>query len=214
MTKLGFGKRALTMVAATAMAGMSFFGSALEAKAEGGDSPWLVRVRGIFVMPDESASMSGLAGTVNLDNDLVPELDITYFFTDNIAAELILGTTNHNASASVGVNLGDVWLLPPTLTLQYHFDPKGQFRPYVGAGVNYTIFYNADSGAVANIDYDNAFGFALQAGLDYDLGNQWVFNVDVKRLWLNTDVSVNNGAITADVDIDPWIIGAGFGYRF
>jgi|TARA_E500000305_G_scaffold83376_1_gene69153 outer membrane protein len=214
MKKLGVVTSALALALGLTTGALGFFGSAVEARAEGGDSPWLIRVRGIYVSPDESASVTGLAGTVEADGAVVPELDITYFFTDNIAAELILATSPHDMSATAGVDLGDVWVLPPTLLLQYHFTPKDQFRPYVGAGINYTIFYGEDSGAVASIDYEDGFGYALQAGMDYDLGNQWVFNIDVKKLWLNTDVSINGGAITADVDLDPWIFGAGFGYRF
>jgi outer membrane protein len=213
MKKFGAATRALAVAAGAFVGAFGVFASAEEARAEG-DSPWLVRVRGIYVSPDESASVTGIAGSVEASNELVPELDISYFFTENIAAELILATTNHDMSATAGVDLGDVWILPPTLLLQYHFTPNDQFSPYVGAGVNYTIFYGEDSGAVASIDYENGFGFALQAGMDYDLGDQWVFNVDVKKLWLNTDVSINGGAITADVDLDPWIFGVGFGYRF
>tara|TARA_A100000171_G_C2092164_1_gene125125 strand:- start:99 stop:710 length:612 start_codon:yes stop_codon:yes gene_type:complete len=203
----------MAIVAGATISVLGFMGAVEQARAEG-DSPWLIRVRGIYVSPDESASVRGLAGSVEADGSLVPELDISYFFTDNIAAELILATSNHDMSATAGVDLGDVWVLPPTLTLQYHFSPKETFRPYVGAGINYTIFYGEDKGAVASIDYEDGFGYALQAGADFDLGNQWVFNIDVKKLWLNTDVTINGGAITADVDLDPWIFGAGFGYRF
>tara|TARA_R100000656_G_scaffold56171_1_gene44266 strand:- start:11 stop:622 length:612 start_codon:yes stop_codon:yes gene_type:complete len=203
----------MAIVAGATISVLGFMGAVEQARAEG-DSPWLIRVRGIYVSPDESANVRGLAGSVEADGSLVPELDISYFFTDNIAAELILATSNHDMSATAGVDLGDVWVLPPTLTLQYHFSPKETFRPYVGAGINYTIFYGEDKGAVASIDYEDGFGYALQAGADFDLGNQWVFNIDVKKLWLNTDVTINGGAITADVDLDPWIFGAGFGYRF
>ncbi|MDF1687936.1 MAG: outer membrane protein [Parvibaculaceae bacterium] len=183
------------------------------ARAE--DSPWLVRARAVMVVPDESASVTVLGGSVDIDTTVIPEIDITYFFSENWAAELVLGTSNHEVTATPSnTDLGDVWLLPPTLTLQYHFSPKAQFRPYIGAGVNYTMFYGEDSGAAASIDYDNAFGVALQGGMDYDLGDNWVFNVDVKKIWLSTDVSINGGAITADVDIDPWFFGTGIGYRF
>ncbi len=213
MRTFGAAVRSMAIVAGATISVLGFMGAVEQARAEG-DSPWLIRVRGIYVSPDESASVRGLAGSVEADGSLVPELDISYFFTDNIAAELILATSNHDMSATAGVDLGDVWVLPPTLTLQYHFSPKETFRPYVGAGINYTIFYGEDKGAVASIDYEDGFGYALQAGADFDLGNQWVFNLDVKKLWLNTDVTINGGAITADVDLDPWIFGAGFGYRF
>jgi outer membrane protein len=194
-------------------------------------SPWMVRVRGIAIVPDESGDLdlngASIPGGVDVDDAFVPELDISYFFTDNIAAELILATAPHDVKATnvggaggVGdVDLGEVWLLPPTLTLQYHFMPETRFKPYVGAGVNYTIFYNDDlpsGGPVQDIDYDDAFGFVLQAGVDFAINDSWSFNLDVKRVFLNTDATVRTslGTVDADVDIDPWIFGVGVGYRF
>ena len=177
---------------------------------------WIIRARALMVDPDESADISPIGGTVDIDEQYVPELDFTYFFTKNVAAELILATTPHDVTGvntAVGqVDLGDVWLLPPTLTLQYHFLPDSKtFRPYVGAGINYTYFYNEDSGAVNSIDYDDSFGAAFQAGFDYGLNDNWALNVDVKKVMINTDVSINAGGtpVSADVDIDPWIFGAG-----
>ena len=113
-----------------------------------------------------------------------------------------------------GLDLGSVWLLPPTLTVQYHFAPTARFSPYVGAGLNYTFFYNEKKGAVNSISYDDNIGYALQAGIDYAIAGAWSFNIDVKKLWLSTDVKVNGGALKADVDINPWIFGVGLGYRF
>lgn len=184
------------------------------ALAADGDSPWMVRARAIAVVPDESASVSPIGGSVDIDDDYVPELDISYFFTDNIAAELVLATANHDVSSSVVGSLGDVALLPPTLTLQYHFAPKRTFSPYVGAGVNYTFFYKEHGAAGLPIDYDDSFGWALQAGADFWINEEWSINVDIKKIFLSTDVSIAGGAVTADVDIDPWIFGLGVGYRF
>lgn len=180
----------------------------------------LVRVRGILVAPDESSTVNVIGGDADADNSVVPELDFSYFFTDNIAAELILATTRHDMSvdnSAIGdVDLGEVWLLPPTLTLQYHFKNDSAVTPYVGAGLNYTVFYGEDApgGTVTSIDYENGIGYALQVGLDYGVGDNWVLNADLKKVFLNTDVSINGGAITADVDLDPWIFGIGVGYRF
>lgn len=184
-----------------------------------GRSPWMVRVRGLAVIPDEDANTSVAGGDVSIDNQVVPEVDFTYFLDDHFALELILATTNHDVRGKgtlAGANLGDVWLLPPTLTLQYHFNITDQIKPYVGAGVNYTIFYGVDDGAFVDIEYDDSFGVALQAGVDIAIDDHWGVNFDVKKLFLNTDVKVNTGAgiIRADVDIDPWIIGAGISYRF
>ena len=112
------------------------------------------------------------------------------------------------------VDLGSVWVLPPTLTAQYHFNNSTGIVPYVGAGINYTFFYNADPGGVSSVKYDDGFGYALQSGVDYKLDEHWMLNADIKKIFLNTDASVNGGAVTADVDLDPWVIGFGFGYRF
>ena len=205
-----------TLLSATAVVAFAvpFAASAKEA----GDL--LVRARAIYVTPDESADIS-IGGDASIDNSVMPELDFSYFFTDNIAVELILAVTPHDVAAvgtALGdIDLGDVTLLPPTLTLQYHFMPKETMSPYVGVGVNYTKFFDADvssGGVVTDIDYDSSFGLALQAGIDYALNERWLINVDVKKVWINTDVSINAGAVTADVDIDPWIFGFGFGYRF
>ncbi len=181
------------------------------------DGPWQVRVRAINVAPEESSTVS-IGGEARVDNTVMPELDITYFWTDHFSTELILATSKHNVSAqgtALGdLSLGDVWVLPPTLTMQYHFNPGGSMRPYVGAGVNYTIFYGDEPGDVNSIKYEDGFGFALQAGADFQINDDWFFNVDAKRIWLNTDVEINGGGVTADVDLNPWVFGIGFGKRF
>jgi len=194
-----------------------------DTKTDTNFSKWQVRLRGIVVTPNESATIDAIGGDVDISSTFVPELDFTYFFTENWAAELILATTNHDVkavnTAAGNIDLGDVWLLPPTLTAQYHFT-GGKFKPYLGAGINYTIFYGADEGPVADdVDYDSSVGFALQAGLDFDLNDKWFLNVDLKKIFLNTDATVNattalGATVGADVDIDPLIIGFGFGMRF
>lgn len=179
------------------------------------DSPWMVRARGILVAPAEHADVS-IGGDVSIDNAVVPEVDVTYFLSENFALEAIAAVTPHDVSHTAGVDLGSVWLLPPTVTLQYHFDPKGaSMRPYVGVGVNYTTFFGVDEPAGLNIDYDDSFGLALQAGIDIPFGNGWSVNVDVKKIYINTDVSIT-GTVTAeaDVDINPVVFGVGVGYRY
>ena len=208
------------------------FTSAQENKTED-FKRWLVRVRGVGVVPDESAKIGVIGGDAKISNTLIPELDFTYFFTKNIAAELILGTTKHDVSTigsdisaiggptSAAIDLGSVYLLPPTLTLQYHFLTDEVFRPYIGAGVNYTIFYNEKQGSVVkNVKYDNAFGYAFQIGFDLMVSDDFFINADVKKLFLNTDVTVDalnlapGLSIPADVYINPWLIGLGVGMKF
>ncbi|MBK5911893.1 hypothetical protein CCR85_10375 [Rhodothalassium salexigens] len=205
---------ALSM-AITASAGPAL---AQESFVQAGDI--VIRARGIVVEPDEGADIDPIGGSVDIETAVMPELDFSYFFTDRLAVELIAAVTPHDVTAT-GTALGDVplgelLLLPPTLTAQYHLPVTERFKPYVGAGINVTFFIDEDAagGAVTSIDADTSVGAALQAGFDYQISGPWMINLDVKRLFLDTDVSINGGGITADVDINPWIFGFGVGYRF
>jgi outer membrane protein len=179
---------------------------------------FVIRARGIAMMPDESTSSSDLTvGKGELTDDYVPEVDFSYFVTDNIALELFAATTKHDLDwKNPNVDLGSVRLLPPTLTLQYHFMPKERFSPYLGAGLNYTFFYNEKPGSAQSISYEDGFGYALQAGFDYAITGAWSLNFDVKKVFLDTKIKTNLGAgpINVDADLDPWIFGIGIGYRF
>ncbi|MCT4629957.1 OmpW family outer membrane protein [Winogradskyella sp.] len=205
--------------------GLAFNLNAQDTKQTTDDSDFTkfqLRLRALAVVPNESADIEAIGGDVDIENDYIPELDLTYFFTKNIAVELILGTSQHDVkaieTAAGNIPLGDVRLLPPTLTVQYHFDTK-MIHPYVGAGINYTIFYDESSGPVADkVSYDNALGFAFQLGFDFDINDKWFLNLDAKYLLLNTDVTVDattalGATVDADVDINPFIAGFGIGYR-
>ena len=192
-------------------------------------NPWMIRLRALGVVTRDSGVVDQVAGSGLATSDsVVPELDITYFFTKNIAAELILGVTRHHVTgtgvaATNGLDVGKAWLLPPTLTLQYHFTNFGAFKPYVGAGVNYTVFFSQSAGNVTNgiatvtsSNLHNTAAPAAQIGFDYMIDRHWGVNVDVKKLWLrpNWDGTVNGGAMTGKVNLDPWLIGAGVTYKF
>ncbi|MER9125844.1 OmpW family protein [Mesorhizobium sp. M0959] len=184
-------------------------------------SPWQIRLRALGVVTEDSGYVNAVPGSdLSYSNTVTPELDISYFFTDNIATELILGTTyaNIKGQGAIGAlgNIGKVWLLPPTLTLQYHFTNFGAFKPYVGAGVNYTIFYNQDAGSADALKVKNTFGTALQVGFDYMVDQHWGVNFDVKKLFLKPDfdVTVDGAKLTGKAELDPWLIGAGVTYRF
>ncbi len=209
--------------------------------AEAGD--WVVRARVVDVAPNED---SKLGKTVNkniapvmssgaelsVDNNVIPELDISYYFTKNIAAELIIALgTRHDVSikgdsGSVVGNqkLGSINALPPTLTAQWHFNPDQTFDPYVGAGVNYTNMLDRNlqlrSGALAGskikVDADS-WGYALQAGLDVNLKDGWLLNADVKYITMDTDVKLKTGGTWTKIDsldINPWVFGVGIGKKF
>ena len=196
--------------------------------AEQGD--WLVRLRGIIVSPTENSSAVLPAfpgGTVSVDDAIVPELDFTYFLTDNIGAELILATSPHDISGEGSLSalgeIADSMVLPPTLLLQYHFLPDSKVRPYIGAGVNWTIFYSEDAkpslvNAVGptSVGLEDSVGWAVQAGVDFDLNDRFFLNLDVKYIDINTTATLTSGATvnTVDVDLDPIVAGVGVGFRF
>ena len=214
----------------------------IAAQAEAGD--WVVRARAVNVAPNED---SKLGKTVNqnvapvmsagaelaVSDKVIPELDISYYITKNIAAELILAVgTRHNVSIQKETgavvpnqDLGSVNLLPPTLTAQWHFNPDQMIDPYVGAGINYTIMLDRNlkvnrgplAGTKIKIDSDS-WGPALQAGVDINLKDGWLINADVKYVWLDTDVKLNTpaGAWTKidSLDINPWVVGIGIGKKF
>jgi outer membrane protein len=178
----------------------------------------MVRMRAISVMPVETGTVAG--GDVTISNAAVPELDFSYFFNENFAAELILATATHKVGVydlgGTGADLGSVSLLPPTLLAQYH-KQFGKFKPYVGAGLNYTVFYGADAGAVKTISYTNSLGYAFQVGADYQIGDNLYLNFDIKKLYLSTDVEAklyDNSVVKTQVNINPYIVGLGLGYKF
>jgi outer membrane protein len=181
----------------------------------------MVRVRAIGVIPEtNSSSVSVIGGGVNVTSTPAPEIYFSYFFTDHIAAELIAASTRHEASASntiLGhVDVGSVYVLPPTLTLQYHFLPASRFSPYVGAGMTVAFFYDSHPAlpTVTKVGFSNNVGAAVQAGFDYSIQGPWFFNFDVKQIFVNTTARINGGTIVAMTALNPTIIGAGFGYRF
>ncbi len=190
-------------------------------QVDAGSGPWQIRVRGLGVITNDSGSINGVSGSdLSYSDSVTPEIDFSYYFTDNIAAELILGTTSAKIKedGAVGVPVGKTWLLPPTVTLQYHFTDFGNFRPYLGAGVNYSMFYGqSEEDGFHNLDVKNHFGVALQAGFDYMIDSHWGVNVDVKKIFLKTTWSADHdvlGPLSGTAKLDPWLVGAGVTYRF
>ena len=177
-----------------------------------------LRLRGLGVMPDASARISvadtNIGSATHVTASLMPEADLTYFITDKIAVEAIAAVTKHTVSNSIAGRVSSVWLLPPTVTAQYHFDPVGIVQPYVGAGVNYTFFYDPKS-ALAPIGFKNSFGWALQAGVDVPVGDgPYFLNLDVKKVFMGTNVRAGGGTVQASARLNPWLVGAGIGVRF
>jgi len=198
---------ALALAAATALAAV--------APAQAADGPWLIRAR---VVNLDSANKDSTGLDLSINNKVIPEVDITYFFTPNIAAELILTYPQKQDIRSGSTKIGSLKHLPPTLTAQYHFLPEGNIRPYVGAGVNYTLFSDVDFIPAVNAKLkpgldSSSFGFALQAGVDIKLDKNLYLNFDIKKVQIKTDVT-SFGAKAGTFKVDPLLVGVGLGWRF
>jgi outer membrane protein len=202
-------------------------GSALPAAAGDEHGNFMVRTLVTVVDPDTDATVRA-GGTVipgadaDASTEVIPALTLSYFLNDNVAIELFCCFAKHEidgkgAIAGLG-EIADTWIFPPALTAQYHFGGMGAWRPYVGAGVQYIAFFDEGAGrnllGATSVDIDDAFGFTLQAGFDVSIGNGWYLNADVKKTWLDTEISWNGTGVRADADLDPWIFSAGLGYRF
>lgn len=188
---------------------------------------WMVRARALYMNP-HNGNGGGLVGAgavpdVEAESKVFPEVDISYFFTKNIAAELILTyPQKHDIDLDGLGKIGSVKHLPPTLTLQYHFNPTGTVRPYAGVGLNYTRFSGVklDAGTVLGgsvpLKVDrSSVGWAAQIGVDIQLAPQWFLNLDAKYVKIDTDISVKGAGIPVTrLDIDPVLLSVGLGYRF
>ena len=216
----------------TALALMSLNAFAVEK----GD--WLLHLRAINVAPNDDSSVirvdgAGVAGTgVKVDDGMSLDISLGYMISDNWAVELLADlSSKHSVSAyglsglgvPDGTDVVDVGTLPPTLFLQYQFNPKGKVRPYAGAGLNYNTFIKKDlTGAArsvlgaSNLSLDSSYGLAAQFGIDWELKNNWSFNVDVKYIQIDTEANFDTaiGRASVDVDINPTVFGIGFGKTF
>jgi outer membrane protein len=198
------------------VAGMAISPVAL---AEQGD--FLVRVRALWMSnADKSEAIPALgvpADAIHVDNKVFPEVDFTYFLTKNLALELILTYPQSLDVTLLGVDIGSVKALPPTLTLQYHFLPDQKIRPYVGAGFNYTIFTDRDlfvPGVNIPLETESdSFGAALQVGADFEVGKNMFVNVDLKKVWIDSDLTAL-GVRVSSIDVDPLLLSVGFGWKF
>jgi outer membrane protein len=201
---------------ATALAALILTGIAMNSAAAQEQSPWMVRVRAVHLDPaDKSAPLGGIgaADRITVSDKTIPEVDVSYFFTPNLAAELVLTYPQKHDVYLDGANIGSFKHLPPSLLVQYHFMPEKTLKPYVGAGINYTTLSKVRLlGGAGSLEHDSV-GLVLQAGVDYAIDKQWSLNVDIKKAQIRSDVIVG-GAAVSRVKVDPLMIGVGVGYRF
>ena len=193
--------------------------AALSAGLAHAESPWMVRARAVNLDWDNKNAdnlQNAGVGDVSAKKRWIPEVDISYFFTPNIAAELVLTYPQDvDIQTSALGKIGKVQALPPSLLVQYHFTELGAFKPYVGLGVNYTIFtkksFNTALGKIS-VD-DNTVGLAAQVGFDYAIDKNWSCNVDAKYIQMETDVKLE-GTKLGKLGLNPMTYGVGVGYRF
>jgi outer membrane protein len=207
-------KKTLLAVAMTAMTAMTAMLCATASAQTTAPGPWLVRLRAVNL---DSANGDSTGLNLSINNKVLPELDISYFFTPNIAAELVLTVPQKQTLSAGGTAIGSFKHLPPSLTLQYHMDMPtvagiAGIKPYVGAGVNYTRLSAVSLPPGVDVER-NSFGPVLQAGVDIPVGKNLYLNLDVKKAYIRTKVSAN-GTGLGTFKIDPLLLGVGLGWRF
>jgi outer membrane protein len=207
--------------------GLGMIGGAFPAAAGSDDGNVQVRVLGTVVDPVTDATVRAGGVTIpgadaEVSTEVIPALTLSYYLTQHLALELFCCFAKHQIDgkgtiASLG-EIADTWIFPPAVTAQYHFTGMGRFEPYVGAGVQYINFFDTGTGdnalGATKVNIDPAWGLTLQAGFDVSIGNGWSINADVKKTFIDTEISWNGTGIAADADLDPWIFSAGLGYRF
>ncbi len=214
-------------IGAFALLAVAAFVGGVSKPVMAGDEHGNFMIRGLVtgVLPDADATVFAGGARIpganaDVSDEVIPATTLTYFFNDNLAVELFCCFAKHEINGTGAIaglgEIADTWIFPPALTAQYHFNSGGRFKPYVGAGLQYIAFFDEGVGrtGATSVDIDDAVGFTLQAGLDISMGNGWYLNADVKKTWLDTEISWNGTGVRADADLDPWIVSAGFGYRF
>ena len=188
---------------------------------------FVLRVGAASVVPNDSSDkILGSQEELKVDSNTQLGLTFGYMFTDNISLELLAATPfSHDISTDL-LGLGDIAdtkHLPPTLMVQYYFgEPQSKFRPYVGAGLNYTIFFDegfnnkAKNVGLTDLKLDDSFGLAANVGVDYMINDQWLLNASAWYANIETEATYKFGGAKqkTDVKINPWVFMISGGYKF
>lgn len=167
-----------------------------------------------------SAAVSALGLKPEVDNNTQLGATFVYMYSDNIGVEVLAATPfSHDISLDGIGKIAETKHLPPTVSAQYYFNPQSKVRPFVGIGLNYTIFFSEKATLTSPLDLqgdlklDNSFGLALQAGIDYDIDDTWFLTADIRYINIET-TATNSVAGSSNVDINPTVISVGAGFRF
>lgn len=195
-----------TLLVTSALALMS--GPAL-AQSQG---DWTLGIGVGYVDPkSDNGDLAGLEADVDSDESLV--FTAEYFVRDNLGVELLAALPFEHDIALDGLgDIGSTKHLPPTLSLNYHFPTNSPWKPYVGAGINYTYFFDEDSD-LGDLELDNSWGYALQAGIDYQFSDTGAVRFNVRYIDIETDAELD-GADIGTAEIDPVIFTVAYVYGF
>ncbi len=203
-----------------ALLGALALASAPVAAQQPAEGKFMVRLRALSLTPadksDAIPSLSVAADAITVSKKIFPEVDVSYFFTKNVAAELVLTYPQQHDVELNGTKIGTFKHLPPSLLVQYHFIPDGVFRPYVGAGANLTLISNVDINvpSVGALDLESSsVGVVGQLGADIKVGSKHFLNIDLKKVTIGSDVTKGGTKVSA-VKVDPLLLSVGFGIRF
>lgn len=158
----------------------------------------------------DNGTLAGNDTTIASDNSLI--LTAEFFIRDNIGIELLAATPFEHDISIAGVGDASTKHLPPTLSLNYHFPTNSAFKPYVGAGINYTTFFEEDT-ALGSLDLDDSFGISVQAGVDYFFSDNGAIRLNVRWFDIDTDARLD-GTPIGTAEIDPILIGVSYVRRF
>lgn len=203
------------MGAAALVAGLA---AAVPANAQNaGDLQVKVGVTGLIFDDDTRANNVAPNFSAEVNDTVIPTLMLNYYLSKNWSVELFCCFAQLNVEGKAGLTgkLASTWVFPPMLTAQYHFDGMGAFKPYVGAGVQYIHYFKESSNVAGqSVDFRDSWGFVLQAGADFDMGDGWSLGLDAKKVWEDTKLTYNPAGLYAEHDLDPWVLTANLGYRF
>jgi outer membrane protein len=187
-------------------------------------SDWVVKFGMHYVDPkSDNGTLADGAFRAHIGSDAQPTIAAEYFFNGNWSIEALAALPfEHDvkldspSTGYYGVKVATVRQLPPTVSLQYHFNQDGAISPFVGLGFNYTWFLSEHTRGpldAASLDLENAFGPAAHVGVDIKLDERWLLSLDARWIDIDTDTKLN-GARIGTVHIDPFVYGFAFGYRF
>ena len=184
----------------------------------------IVRAGAVMVAPNESSPVVANIAEFEVSNNTQLGLNFGYMLTDNIGIELLAATPfSHDISLGALGKIAETKQLPPTLVAQYYFGTSdSKLRPYIGAGVNFTNFFDnefnqgAKDAGLSDLSLSNSWGVAAQVGIDYQVNKNWLVNASVWYAQISTDVKFNLGAEAQKVetDINPWVYMVSIGYTF